>query len=183
MTCVTRRSPLQIISIGQSDYGLIYESYTQGKTLPPFFRYNFRRIRTVRDRHTYNHYGNHEKSGTLPKWPSFLFAISETTQMCLLKHTFMSRFEKSDYQRRGSVTTMLESLNWVSLASRRAEAKLIMFYRITNNLVDVTTSALTAAPTRTRGNTHRYLQSFTRIEAYKHSFFPSTMEQMHTTIS
>ena len=47
---------------------------------------------------------------------------------------------------------------------------------ITNNLVDVTTSALTAAPTRTRGNTHRYSQPFTRIRAYKHSFFRSTIK-------
>ena len=70
-----------------------------------------------------------------------------------------ARFVKSDYRRRSSVTTMLESLNWVSLASRRAEAKLVMLYRITNNLVDVTTSTLTAAPTRTRCNTHRYLHS------------------------
>ena len=87
-----------------------------------------------------------------------------------------AHFVKSDYRRRRSVTTMLESLNWVSVASRRAEAKLVMLYRITNNLVDVTTSALTATPTRTRGNTHRYLQPFTRIEAYKHSFFPSTIK-------
>ncbi len=86
-----------------------------------------------------------------------------------------ARFVKSDYRRRSSVTTTIESLNWVSLVSRRAEAKLVMMYRITNNLVDVTTSALTVAPTRTRGNTHRYLQPSTRIEAYKHSFFPSTI--------
>ena len=87
-----------------------------------------------------------------------------------------AHFVKSDYRRRSSVTTMLESLNWETLASRRAEAKLIMLCRITNNLVDITTSALTAAPTRTRGNTHRYLQPSTRIVAYKHSFFPSTIK-------
>jgi hypothetical protein len=87
-----------------------------------------------------------------------------------------ARFTKIDYHRRSSVTTMLESLNWVSLASRRAEAKLVMLYRITNNLVDVTTSALTATSTRTRCNTHRYLQHSTRIEAYKHSFFPSNIK-------
>ena len=87
-----------------------------------------------------------------------------------------ARFVKSDHRRRSSVTTMLESLNWVSLASRRAEAKLVMLYRITNNLVDETTSALTAAPTRTRGNTHRYFQPFTRIEAYKHSFFACSIK-------
>ena len=39
-------------------------------------------------------------------------------------------FVKGDYHRPSSVTTMLESLNWVSLASRRAEAKLVMLYRI-----------------------------------------------------
>ena len=41
-------------------------------------------------------------------------------------------------------------------ASRRTEPKLIMSYRIANKLVDVTTSAPTAAPTRTRGNTATY---------------------------
>ena len=66
--------------------------------------------------------------------------------------------------------------NWVSVARRRAKAKLIMLYRSTNNLVDVTTSALTAATTCTGGNTHRYLQPSTRIEAYKHYFFPSTIK-------
>ena len=87
------------------------------------------------------------------------------------------RFVKSNYRRRhSSVTTMLESLNWVSLASSRAEARLVLLYRITNNVMDVTTSALSSAPTRTRCNTHRYLQPFTRIEAYKHSFFPSTIK-------
>ena len=100
----------------------------------------------------------------------------EKHQICGERAATGSRFVKSNYRRRSSVTTMLESLNWVSLASRRAEAKLVMLYRIANNLVDVSTSALTAAPTRTRGNTHRYLQPFTRIEAYKHSFFPSTIK-------
>ena len=68
-----------------------------------------------------------------------------------------ARFVKSDYRRRSSVTTMIESLNWIIIASRQAEATLAMLYRIANNLVDVTTPAFTAAPTRTRGNTHRYL--------------------------
>ena len=46
-----------------------------------------------------------------------------------------AHFVKSDYRRRSSVTTMLESLNLVSLVSRRAGAKLVMLYRITNNLM------------------------------------------------
>jgi len=75
------------MTAGQLYYGLIDESHTHGKTRPQCFRYSFRWIRTVKDRHTYNHYGNNEKSGTLPKWPSLLCVISETTQMFLLKHT------------------------------------------------------------------------------------------------
>lgn len=87
-----------------------------------------------------------------------------------------ARFVKSDYRRRSSVTTMIESLKWETLASRRANAKLIMLYRIRNKLVDITTTSLTAASTRTRGNAYRYFQTFTRIDAYKHSFFPSTIK-------
>ena len=96
-----------------------------------------------------------------------------------------ARFVKSAYRRRSSVTTMLESFNWVSLASRRTEAKLVMLYRITNNLVDVTTFALTAAQTRTRGkhtpllttiHPHRSLQTLLLSKHHQ------IMEQMHTTI-
>ena len=90
------------------------------------------------------------------------------------KHNDIATVVRS--HRRSSVTTKFESLNWVTLASRRAEAKLVMLYRIANNLVDVTASSFIAAPTRTRGNTHRYLQASTRIEAYTHSFFPSTIK-------
>ena len=78
------------------------------------------------------------------------------------------------------------SNGWPLPSGGRAEAKLVIVYRIANNLVDVTTSSLTAAPTRTRGNSQRYLQSFTRIEAYKHSFFQAPSNHgtnTHTTVS
>ena len=65
-----------------------------------------------------------------------------------------------------AAVTMLESLNWVSLASRRAEAKLVLLYRCTNNLADVTPSAL---------------KPFTRIEAYNLSEHYQIMEQMRRT--
>ena len=58
----------------------------------------------------------------------------------------------------------------------QAGGSLVMLYRIANNLVDVTTSALTAAHTRTTRNTHHYLQPSTHNEAYKHSFFLSTIK-------
>jgi len=52
----------------------------------------------------------------------------------------------------------------VTLASRRAEAKLTILYRITNNLVDVVkTPSLTTAPSR---NIHHYFQASICINAY-----------------
>ena len=51
-----------------------------------------------------------------------------------------ARYVKCVYRRRSSVTTLLESVNCVSLASRRSEIKLVMLCRITNNLVDVVTT-------------------------------------------
>ena len=39
--------------------------------------------------------------------------------------------------RYASVTKMMESLGWPSLQSRRTNVKLIMFYKIINNIVDV----------------------------------------------
>ena len=49
-----------------------------------------------------------------------------------------------------------------------------MLYRINNKLVDVTTTSLAAA-TRTRGSAYRFYQTFTRVDAYAFSFFPSAI--------
>ncbi|KAI0207666.1 hypothetical protein LSAT2_007647 [Lamellibrachia satsuma] len=70
---------------------------------------------------------------------------------------------------------MLKSLEWKSLERRRADAKLMMLYRINHKLVDVTTKSLAAAPTRTRGSACRFYQTFTRVDAYTFSFFPSAI--------
>ena len=72
-------------------------------------------------------------------------------------------------------------LKWVCLVSRWAEAKLVMLYHIANNLL-VVTSSLTIAPTCTRANTQRDLESSTRLKAYKHSFFPSTIKSWNKCI-
>ena len=86
-----------------------------------------------------------------------------------------ARFVMNDYRRRSSVGNMLESLEWKSLERRQADAKLMMLYRINHKLVDVTTKSLAAAPTRTRGSTYPFYQTFTRVDAYKSSFFPSAI--------
>ena len=86
-----------------------------------------------------------------------------------------ARIVMNDYRRRSSVGNMLESLEWKSLERRRADAKLVMLYRINHKLVDVTTKSLAAAPARTRGSAYRFYQTFTRVDAYKFSFFPSAI--------
>ncbi|KAL8578399.1 hypothetical protein ACOMHN_014898 [Nucella lapillus] len=47
-----------------------------------------------------------------------------------------ARFVLNRYQRSDSVTTMLEILGWKPLEDRRKKARLLMFYKIKNNLVN-----------------------------------------------
>ena len=74
-----------------------------------------------------------------------------------------------------SVTITIESLKWGTLVSRWDDVNLVRLCCIANNLVDITMSSLTTDLTHTRDNTHHYLQAPTRINAYTHSFFPSTI--------
>ena len=84
-----------------------------------------------------------------------------------------ARFVLRDYSRTSSVTQMLLSLNWTSLYQRRAEAKVVMFYRIAHGLVDIPITLL--VPTiSVRGHTQRYLVPFARTLCYQKSFFPDT---------
>ena len=84
-----------------------------------------------------------------------------------------ARFVLNDFNRTSSVTSMLQSLNWPSLQERRAQAKLIMMYRIVYRLVDIPTVYL--IPTvSVRGNQH-YLVPFARTLSYQKSFFPDTI--------
>ena len=46
-------------------------------------------------------------------------------------------FVKSYYKRTESVTAMLKELGWHSLSKRREDARLILFYKIINNLAKV----------------------------------------------
>ena len=56
----------------------------------------------------------------------------------------------------------------------KKEAKMVMMYRITYGLIDISaTSLLHPATLSTRGNSMRYLQPFCRTDAYRCSFFPS----------
>ena len=48
-----------------------------------------------------------------------------------------ARFVKSRYRRTDSATAMLDELGWPILSKRRKDARLILFYKIINNLAQV----------------------------------------------
>ena len=77
----------------------------------------------------------------------------------------------------GCVTDMLNALRWEPLSQRRANSRLIMLYRIMNNLVDINASDfVNRADARTRGS-KRLFQERTKHPVLHNSFFPRTIRQ------
>ena len=89
-----------------------------------------------------------------------------------------ARWVKGCYDRYSSVTTMLASLKWPTLAQRRKIARLKLFYKIMYD-----SSALILPPyyqytcRNTRSHHHLHLiQRQTNTTAYQQSFFPRTIK-------
>ena len=73
-----------------------------------------------------------------------------------------------------SVTIMLQQLQWSTLQERRAQAKVIMVYRIVYSLVDIQADQL--IPTiSVRGHNMRLMVPFARTLIYQRSFFQDTI--------
>ena len=86
-----------------------------------------------------------------------------------------ARFVLGNYDRRASVTSMLNKLQWPSLESRRQQNRLTMLYRIRFNLVDINwTSYLAASSSNTRGHNSRFWTPYYSNHTYQSSFFPRT---------
>ena len=72
-----------------------------------------------------------------------------------------------------SVMQMLEQLTWIPLSKRRENSRLILFYKIINNLAVVPHSCLEKVDVRTR---KKHSQKFRHIgynvDSYGQSFFP-----------
>ena len=86
-----------------------------------------------------------------------------------------ARYCCNSYRRDSSVTEMLDQLGWDSLAERRAKAKVLMAYKIQNNIVDVPRDAYHNVPDqhRTRGQT--LFLPYIRTIQYQHSYYPSSI--------
>ena len=89
-----------------------------------------------------------------------------------------ARFAMNCYDRHQSVTEMLHKLTWPTLESRRNHFKIIMMFKIINNMVHIQSDVpiTYARRTNTRGHHLKMQQPATRIDVYLHSFFPSTVK-------
>ena len=81
--------------------------------------------------------------------------------------------------RLASVNKMLKDLNRATLTHSREEQKTVMLYKIVHHLVDILASNYltpTATSDITRGRHKRFLQPSSTVNAYLHSFFPSSIK-------
>lgn len=90
-----------------------------------------------------------------------------------------ARFVKRDYTRDSSVTAMLNELGWMTLAQRRVNSRLVIFYKIVHGLVAIPKEEYLIP--LTRPTRHHHSNSF-RIpyaskNSYKFSFFPCTIRR------
>ena len=88
-----------------------------------------------------------------------------------------ARFVKGKYRRTESVTLLLDSLGWPSLARRRSDARLILFYKVINNLAAVPYEHLLedAYKGTRRNHSHKFRQIRYQTSQYGQSFFPKTI--------
>ena len=82
-----------------------------------------------------------------------------------------ARFVTGDYGQMSSVTSMLDSLDWPPLQRRRSELKVVLFYKILNNEVDIALP-LDKAPRETG---HKFMVPQSRTNSHLYSYFPSTV--------
>ena len=77
----------------------------------------------------------------------------------------------------GKQSDVHDTTNWLAHAAcKTVPSKSVMMYRIVNKLVAIPEEVhLTRRESSTRGHSTRFHQPYTRVLAYKHSFFPSTI--------
>ena len=89
---------------------------------------------------------------------------------------YKARFVTRNYHDRhpGSMTQMVQQLQWEPLQVRRVKIRLVL-YKIQHGLVAIQAeTCLVAGDTRTRGE-HKFRPPNVRKDVYKYSFFPRTI--------
>jgi len=91
-----------------------------------------------------------------------------------------ARFVMNRKDRYASVTNMMRLLGWPTLKSRRTNAKLIMLYKIINNIVDVDLDGNLLMSASSHNTRCHLTQQYSRVDAYKYSFVPSAIKLWNT---
>ena len=82
----------------------------------------------------------------------------------------------NNFDRTSSVTEMLQKFEWESLEERRAKARVIMCFKIVNNMIQIPKHPyLVHNKLETRGHKQKFMVPAVRIMAYQYSFFPATI--------
>ena len=95
-----------------------------------------------------------------------------------------ARWVTHDYSSYSSVTQMINTLGWRSLEQRRADSRLLMFYKIVHGLVEIPLPTYIQRQTRMTRTTHSYhfIQIQTSSNYYKYSFFPLAIVQWNNLL-
>ena len=100
-----------------------------------------------------------------------------------------ARFVTNRYHNRSSVSDMLEHLKWPTLEHRRKLARLMMMYKLSNNIVNVDYGDCLIQPQQFSRNMHpKSFQTIScRTNCRKESFLPRTIRDWNalpsTTVS
>ena len=107
--------------------------------------------------------------------PYFLYHIKQIEKVPCSAACFVT----NNFSYHGSVTTMLEHLNWPSLEHRISFLKLDLFCKILRCLVDITIT-LTALTSSTCLHSHHFTIPFAKPDAYLNFFLPSTIKLLNS---
>ena len=90
-----------------------------------------------------------------------------------------ARFVKKDYDRTSSITAMKKELQWDTLADRRKQKRLTMFYKAVHSSVALPLPAYLVKNIRASRQDHnqKYREVQCRIDTFKESFFPRTVRE------
>ena len=93
-----------------------------------------------------------------------------------------ARWVLGDYSPYSSVSDMLGRLGWCTLEQRRADSRLVLFYKIVHGYVAVTLPSYVIPLTRISRTSHplAYRQICARNDYYKYLFFPLTVVQWNS---
>ncbi len=87
-----------------------------------------------------------------------------------------ARWVCQQYDRKASVTKMLQTLSWETLEARRAKMRILMLYKIVHQLVAISSAQLTPRSTVARQNhPYTFVQLHAKQSYHLHSFYPWTI--------